>query len=139
MTGNLNSDFVPLGLAVFCIAYTITQLHGPFGLAKKLRAAICEKCLPSRDGEVCKCEHDWEWVREGLTCPICCGFWVSLCFLPCYSLTTCLAAWGVTAVIWMSWKASEKRTDAIEERTAAVERRTERMLDRKNSGSVFVD
>ena len=96
-------DTAQLGLIVFAIAYTVTQLDGPFGLAKLLRKMICDRCKT----DDCECTHNWEWVREGMTCPICCGFWISSLALIWYPATTAYSAWGVVAVIWMWVKKGE--------------------------------
>jgi hypothetical protein len=55
-----------LFLASYSVAWTLAIEKGPFGLSKKMRDAA-----DSRFGEE-------SWVAEGLSCPICLGFWVAL-------------------------------------------------------------
>ena len=49
------------------VAYIITSTYGPFGLCKELRSV-----------------WDWafeghpDWLRHGIECPICVGFWTTV-------------------------------------------------------------
>ena len=101
-------DFIPLGFALYAFALTMADLHGPFGLCKLFREFVCGRCCKSKDGSCCR----WEWIAEGVRCPICWSFWFSLLILPIYGPETSFAAWGVATVItiWRKgWNPDHKR------------------------------
>lgn len=62
-------DLLKLSLATYLIAVTIARLHGPFGLAERLRHAVY-----SRSTE----DH---WLATGISCPICLSPYVAAALL----------------------------------------------------------
>lgn len=61
-------------LATFGLSYTITSLHGPFGLCEKLRIWVKSKTTEA-------------WITTGIGCPICMSFWVSFFITPIVART----------------------------------------------------
>ena len=60
-------QFVVLWASTFGISYTLSSLHGPFGLCEQWR-------------EWAKKQTTEAWILKGIECPICLSFWVS-CFI----------------------------------------------------------
>lgn len=70
MVGNINLvELLVFWTAVFGIAYTMSNLHGPFGLCEKLRTWVKSKSTEP-------------WITTGIGCPICLSFWVSFFISP---------------------------------------------------------
>lgn len=63
-------SFVLLILAVYRLAYMISQEEGPFGIFERLRIAGGAYSF-GEDG------RPQGWIGRGLTCPLCVGFWLS--------------------------------------------------------------
>lgn len=71
-------------LATYRLAYDITRMDGPFEVYVKLRGWFIQ-----RFGE-------GHWVAEGVNCPICCSFWVSLPI----SLAALIGDANISALLW---------------------------------------
>ena len=52
-------------LAVFGMSYSVSQTTGPFALFRLFRESVTKR-FPQ------------DWVRVGVSCPICISFWISL-------------------------------------------------------------
>ncbi len=78
---------VPLVLATYYLAITATKLHGPFGLAERVRHAVYRRRgfapIVMSNGDI-----EWfrdgpgrvervgdDWVTEGVSCPLCCSLY----------------------------------------------------------------
>ena len=75
-------------LTTYGFAFVIALTHGPFGLCKKFRETI-----------IARSKHDW--VKVGVICPVCIGFWVGI-FSACWFETGVngwLSAVGFVCVI----------------------------------------
>ena len=78
--------FAVLALATFYLAVTATRLHGPFGLAERLRwtaGVHRRRWLDSRPGGI-PLDFDGledDWVLTGLECPVCAAPWAALAVL----------------------------------------------------------
>lgn len=62
-------QFVILWFATFGVSYTLSSLHGPFGLCEQLRVWIKKQTTEA-------------WIVKGIECPICLSFWVSFFIAP---------------------------------------------------------
>lgn len=107
-------DLLTLALATYLVATTIARLHGPLGLAERLRLAVYRwrGFRPAPDG-------DWydptrhhpveprtltiedDWITAGISCPICLAPYVAAALLlaPAPALSW-LAAAGAAAAIF---------------------------------------
>lgn len=75
MVGSLDPvDLALVWLSVFGISYTLSSLHGPFGLCEKLRSWVKKKTTEA-------------WIVSGVGCPICLSFWVSFFIAPAVAQT----------------------------------------------------
>lgn len=75
MSGTLDLvELLVFWTAVFGISYTISNLHGPFGLCEKFREWLKKKTTEP-------------WIVTGIGCPICLSFWVSFFISPAVART----------------------------------------------------
>lgn len=89
-------EFAIFLLAVFGFSYTMTDLHGPFGLCQKFRRWV-------------RANTAQEWILTGIECPICMSFTVSLLITSGFVSTATwedavllvLSGVGFTAVVMM--------------------------------------
>lgn len=68
----MKADFVQffvLWVATFGVSYTMSSLHGPFGLCEQMRDWV-------------KKQTTEPWILKGIECPICLSFWVSFFICP---------------------------------------------------------
>lgn len=73
-------DFVSAWLTSFGLAFMVSLTDGPFGVFTAIRRKVDSTKAP-------------EWIRTGLQCPICVGFWIS-------AATAFLIGGGI--VMWLS-------------------------------------
>lgn len=85
-------NVVLLALAAYAFAYTMANLHGPFGLSERLRMAVPNlwfvKLAPG----------SWEWLEEGVYCPICWSFWATAIWFPVFGWQV-FGSWGLCVVL----------------------------------------
>ena len=62
-------QFVVLWASTFGVSYTLSSLHGPFGLCEQLRGWVKKQTTEA-------------WILKGIECPICLSFWVSFFIVP---------------------------------------------------------
>lgn len=79
-------DFVIFLLAVFGFSYTMTDLHGPFGLCQRFRHWV-------------RVNATQQWILTGIECPICMSFAVSI-FITSGFVST--ATWGDAVLLVLS-------------------------------------
>lgn len=105
-------DFLKLVLATYLVAVTIARLHGPLGLAERLRHAVYQ-ARGFRQGAEGRWMHpgqqaaggsllalDDDWVSAGIACPVCLAPYVALGLLaaPPAVLAWLAAAGGAAAL-----------------------------------------
>jgi len=86
-------DLLVLALATYYRAITAAKLHGPFGLAERMRHAVYRRrgfspiVMPNgdvewfRDGAERADRIGDDWVTEGVSCPLCCSLYGALVVL----------------------------------------------------------
>lgn len=85
MIGNINPlTFVIVVLAVYRISYMLAIETGPFGICEKWRGWVVRKAM--RPGVAIR-DLPHYWIIEGVGCPNCISFWLSL--------VAFLFGWGV--------------------------------------------
>jgi|GEM_PF-1372225 len=90
--------FAVFWFSVFGVSYTVSHLHGPFGLCLSLRRFVMQKQ-----------KNPHHWLVVGIECPICVSFWIAMCLYPILRpvgvlslqeyLTCVLSSVGVTAAV----------------------------------------
>lgn len=105
-------DLLKLSLATYLIAVTIARLHGPFGLAERMRYAVyrwrgfrpargdwvdSSRTVPSGD-HAFVIEDDW--LTAGIGCPLCLSPYVAaaLLLVPGPVVTWLAVAGGASAI-----------------------------------------
>lgn len=105
-------DLLKLSLATYLVAVTIARMHGPFGLAERMRHAIyrwrgfrfahfewvdASRTTPSGD-RVFVIEDDW--LTAGISCPVCLAPYVAAALLlaPGPAVTWLAVAGGAAAI-----------------------------------------
>lgn len=86
-------DFLKLVLATYLVAVTLARLHGPLGLAERLRHTVY-RARGFRQGAEDTWMHpgqqragggllalDDDWVSAGINCPVCLAPYVALVLL----------------------------------------------------------
>ena len=70
MTENEWWIYLQAWMISYGIAFTAALTDGPFGVFKRFRRVVAQK---------------WpiEWVKTGVSCPVCVGFWVSAVVTAC--------------------------------------------------------
>ncbi len=107
-------NLVTLSLATYLVATTIARLHGPLGLAERLRHAVYRwrGFRPAPNGDwydqtrphpaqprILEIEDDW--ITAGISCPICLAPYVAAALLLAPApLLSWLAAAGAAAAIF---------------------------------------
>lgn len=79
--------FIVTALAVYGVAYSVTQLDGPFDLFVRLRGWGINRN---------------DWFGHGLQCPICLSFWIGLLVavtIHGFSWTAFVWAWAYTGIV----------------------------------------
>lgn len=95
------TDLLTVVLATYALAVTIAKLHGPFGLAERLRWAVYDwRAVDPADPEALA----EDWIATGVGCPLCLSFWIAVSIgLPVgLGLISSLAAAGGSMALYMA-------------------------------------
>lgn len=99
------TDFFLLSLVsalfVYPCAFTMAEMHGPFGFCGWFREWVCGKCMEG-NCETCR----YEWITEGIHCPVCWSFW--MCILAFLTVgKAAMPAWGLCLMFHLWAKKGE--------------------------------